>query len=235
MQIQNRERAWSRGRKCFELLRIPMTSSLLLTFKSNWITWMSNEHCAALCAPTAAISQLFLSKLLRSRRRRVSLIRVLCLRPGAFLDRLPRESQSLVVALGGIQFCKLLALSKLENCTALAEALLSRSVYCAHKGLLVAYTPCRQKPQKVLTKARNRPGGTTEKDKSVAMQFGSASAGNKRKYHESRKTSFEWIIFAGLVQLGCCQANSSCFSGGNGENCPKSNWFSHTSPENREF
>ena len=140
MQIQNRERAWSRGRKCFEPLRIPMTSSLLLTFKSNWITWMSNEHCAALCAPTAAISQLFLSKLLRSRRRRVSLIRVLCLRPGAFLDRLPRESQSLVVALGGIQFCKLLALSKLENCTALAEALLSRSVYCAHKGLLVAYT-----------------------------------------------------------------------------------------------
>ena len=157
MQIQNRERAWSRGRKCFEPLRIPMTSSLLLTFKSNWITWMSNEHCAALCAPTVAISQLFLSKLLRSRRRRVSLIRVLCLRPGAFLDRLPRESQSLVVALGGIQFCKLLALSKLENCTALAEALLSRSVYCAHKGLLVAYTPCRQKPQKVLTKARNRP------------------------------------------------------------------------------
>ena len=46
------------------------------------------------------------------------------------------------------------------------------------------------------------PGGTTEKDKSVAMQFGSAPAGNKRKYHESRKTSFEWIIFAGLGAAG---------------------------------
>ena len=91
-------------RKYFELLRIPMMSSLLLTFKSNWITRMSNEHCPALCAPTAAISQLFLSKLLRSRRTRVSLIRVLCLRPGAFLDRLPRESQSLVLGLRGIQF-----------------------------------------------------------------------------------------------------------------------------------
>ena len=65
-------RTESRDRKCFDPIRIPMTSSLLLTFKSNWITWMSNEHCAALCAPTAAaISQLFLSKLLRSRRRRV--------------------------------------------------------------------------------------------------------------------------------------------------------------------
>ena len=197
------QRAWSRDRKCFEPLRIPMTSSLLLTFNSNWITWMSNEHCAALCAPTAAISQLFLSKLLRSRRRRVSLIRVLCLRPGAFLDRLPRESQSLVVRLGGIQFCKLLALSKLENCKIAQDwlRLFFRGACIAHtRGCWLRIHRAAKNLKRFSRKLETVPGGSTEKDKSVAMQFGSAVAGTKENITRVARRPLNGSFLRGWVQ-----------------------------------
>ena len=141
-----------------------------------------------------------------------------------------------MVGLGGIQFCKLLLLSKLENCSGLAEALLfQRSVYCAHKGLLVAYTPCRQKPQKILTKARNRARRYHGEGQECCHPVWIALALNKRKYHERRRRVLARRPLNGsflllFAAVGCCQANSSCccFCGGNGENCcSKSNWFSH--------
>ena len=88
----------------------------------------------------------------------------------------------------------------------LAEALLSRSVYCAHKGLLVAYTVPPKTSKDSHESSKPSPPGITEKDRSVAMQHVEYSGGEQKKIsreeEERRKTSFEWIIFAGLGYSG---------------------------------
>ena len=103
-----------------------------------------------------------------------------------------------MVGLGGIQFCKLLVLSKLENCTAACLALfLGACIAQTRDCWLVAYIHRAAKNSKDSHESSN-------KDKSVAMQQFRYSGVEQKKIsreeEEHRKTSFEWIIFAGL---GC--------------------------------
>ena len=108
-----------------------------------------------------------------------------------------------MVGLGGIQFCKLLVLSKLENCTGLAEALFFRGACIAHtRGCWLRIHRAAKNLKRFSRKLETVPDGITEKDKSVAMQFAYSGVEQKKisgeEEEESRKTSFEWIIFAGF-------------------------------------
>ena len=111
-----------------------------------------------------------------------------------------------MVGLGGIQFCKLLVLSKLENCTAAAWLRpFFRAACIAHtRGCWLRIHRAAKNSKDSHESSKPSPPGITEKDRSVAMQHVEYSGGEQKKIsreeEERRKTSFEWIIFAGL---GC--------------------------------
>ena len=138
------------------------------------------------------------------------------------------------MGLGGIQFCKLLVLSKLENCKAAACLALFLGACIAHtRGCwLVAYIHRAAKNSKDSHESSKPPRRVSRiRTRVLPCSSLDTPAWNKRKYHERRRSIARHPLNGSFLRVwgavGCCQANSSC-CGGNGENCcSKSNWFSH--------